>query len=110
MNLEIKSKLKRLAGFIAATIAVFTINYFLHIDFQSPMMAFLFIAVLFVAEYMYDNVVGYAHMVAVSFWVCHTFIRLEDSPVLFSLVLGLVAAFIPLAMHLRMKEKSKKPR
>lgn len=110
MNLGIKSKLKRLAGFVAATIAVFIINYFLHTDFHSAMMAFLFLAVLFVVEYMHDNVIGYAHMVAVSFWGFHTFIRLEDSPVLFSFVLGLVAAFIPLSMHLRVKEKSKKPR
>lgn len=110
MNLEIKSKLKRLAGFVVATIAVFAINYFLHVDFHSPMMAFLFLAVLFMAEYMCDNVVGYAHMVAVLFWGFHTFIRLEESPVLSSFVLGLVAAFIPLSMHLRMKEKNKKPR
>lgn len=110
MNLEIKRKLKRLAGFIAATIAVFAVNYFLNTDFHSPMMAFLFLAVLFMAEYMCDNSVGYAHMVAVSFWGFHTFIRFEDSPVLSSFILGLVAAFIPLSMHLRVKEKSKKPR
>lgn len=110
MNLKINSKLKRFAGFVSAAIVVFAANYFLHIDFHSPELAFLFLATLFIVDYMHDNIIGYAHMVAIFFWAFNTFMWFKDSAFLFGIILASVAAFIPLAMHLRIKEKNKKPR
>lgn len=105
----IKSKVKIFAGFAAAIAVAFAANLFLQIEFHGSMMAFLFLAVLFTIEYAMDNPIGYVHIAAIFFWVFQT-MWVEKPNMLFSFILGSITAFIPLAMHLKIKEKNKKPR
>lgn len=110
MNFKsIKRKLKTFAGFATAVAVVFATNFFLQIEFNSPMMAFLFLAVLFTIEYAMVNSIGYVHITVIFFWVFQI-MWVEKSNILFSFILGSITAFIPLAMHLKIKEKNKKPR